>query len=419
MIADLRDNKHLHFFPSVPEGGIGAFGENSKVDLSHPLLREVGNWNGTPLVANDIFRAVHDMFGHAQSGYEFGPRGELNAFLEHRTMYSPLAREAMTPETMGQNSWVNFGPHLRRADGTVPARGDADYVRPQDRPYADQKAQLLPSGIAQEIENKRYSPNGVDGGGRVEVNEPSDRNNEAGLHPGGAGGNPSGQSEHVRPEPSPVSPQRFFNDYIKSTGRAAQHPDYQEAADHLLSYAASTGKLISPRESRAILPYKWPAPSVEHDVYLVPPDAPGVLRGTDARGSIIKITKPGKWGIRGSDLGYFKSLHDQEVLTGGELNTQVLGVMARGGGWPGVVTRMSYIEGTRPTKGDLHNYLTTLPEHGGPGLEWDGFANYHDPDSDLEILDAHTGNFIKTAQGRYVPIDVYIRGNVGDSAVRF
>jgi hypothetical protein len=421
MIADLRDNRHLHFLPSVPEGGIGAFGEDPNVDASHPLLRPVGSWNGTPLVANDIFRAVHDMFGHAQSGYEFGPRGELNAFLEHRAMYSSLAREAMTPETMGQNSWVNFGAHLRRPDGTIPAgRGEEGFMRPQERPYAEQKAALLPPELQREIEMKQYSPNGVDEGARVEGDEPSNRNNDPALHPGGGAGGGGGQGIDVQRELRPVSPQRFFNDYIKSTGRVAQHPEFQEAADHLLNYAAKTGKLISPREGRAINAYKWPTPSVEHEVYLVPPDAPGVLKGIHSDGSIIKITKPGKWGIRGSDLGYFKSLHDQEVLTGGVLNTEVMGVMVRGAGaWPGVVTRMNFIKGTRPTKGDLHNFLTTPQEQGGPGLEWDGFNNYHDPDSDLEILDAHTGNFIKTAEGYFVPIDVYIRGSVGDSRVRF
>ena len=50
----------------------------------------------------------------------------------------------MTTETRGQNSWVNFNQSLRREDGSMPKKGDPDYVRPQDRPFAEQKIGLLP-----------------------------------------------------------------------------------------------------------------------------------------------------------------------------------------------------------------------------------------------------------------------------------
>jgi hypothetical protein len=113
MCADVRDHKHLWFF----QGG-----------EPHPYL-------GTPfykpnLSQNDRFRAVHDLFGHAAEGYQFGPRGEENAWLHHSQMFSALAQKALTTETRGQNSWVNFGPF---ADLPV-----------TERPFADQKAALLP-----------------------------------------------------------------------------------------------------------------------------------------------------------------------------------------------------------------------------------------------------------------------------------
>jgi hypothetical protein len=76
------------------------------------------------------FRAVHDYFGHAQHGFAFGPRGEENAWLEHSKMFSPLARLALTSETRGQNSYVNFGPH--------------SHLPVTERPYADQKVGVLP-----------------------------------------------------------------------------------------------------------------------------------------------------------------------------------------------------------------------------------------------------------------------------------
>ena len=58
---------------------------------------------------NDMFRAVHDFFGHAATGRGFDPHGEEAAFRSHFAMFSPAARPAMATETRGQNSALNFG----------------------------------------------------------------------------------------------------------------------------------------------------------------------------------------------------------------------------------------------------------------------------------------------------------------------
>ena len=50
------------------------------------------------------------MLGHAIYGNQFGPKGEEIAWAIHQQMYSPLARLAMTAETRGQNSLVNYSP---------------------------------------------------------------------------------------------------------------------------------------------------------------------------------------------------------------------------------------------------------------------------------------------------------------------
>lgn len=126
MQADVRDNHHLYFFT----------GGEPHPFMSTPLPEFGG------LTANDIFRAVHDIMTHAQEGFQFGARGELNAAIKHSQMYSPTARRAMLTETHGQNSWTNFGPH-RPQDLT-----------PQERPYADQKAALLPDEIISEFEDR-------------------------------------------------------------------------------------------------------------------------------------------------------------------------------------------------------------------------------------------------------------------------
>ena len=120
MVRDVRDNKHLFFF----EGG-----------EPHPFL-DVRGADG--LTGTEKLRAVHDLFGHAAEDFQFGPRGEENAWIKHGQMFSPLAQRAMTTETRGANSWVNFGPQNYNEDGS------RKNILAQDRPYAEQKVALLP-----------------------------------------------------------------------------------------------------------------------------------------------------------------------------------------------------------------------------------------------------------------------------------
>jgi len=74
----------------------------------HDFLNNIDK--NTGLNSNEMFRAVHDAFGHGIRGNGFGPVGEEVAWGSHAQMYSPLARIAMTSETRGQNSFVNYTP---------------------------------------------------------------------------------------------------------------------------------------------------------------------------------------------------------------------------------------------------------------------------------------------------------------------
>jgi hypothetical protein len=130
MIEDVRQNNHMWVFPT--EEGYGA--DDVLIGDNPLLVRTPFLFKGQPTVANDIFRAVHDYFGHVKEGVGFRADGEENAWRAHSAMYSDLARGAMTSETRGQNSWVNFGPY-----------GEANRVAQQEATrYADQKAGLLP-----------------------------------------------------------------------------------------------------------------------------------------------------------------------------------------------------------------------------------------------------------------------------------
>jgi hypothetical protein len=129
MFADLNNNGHLYFFP----------GGDMRPD--HPLA-EVDPETGHSY--NNMLRVVHDIFGHAANHFQFGPKGEENAYVFHCQMFSVESIPALTTETRGQNSWVNFGPHLLNNKGKLPLKGEEGYIAPPDRPFAEQKAGLLP-----------------------------------------------------------------------------------------------------------------------------------------------------------------------------------------------------------------------------------------------------------------------------------
>ena len=127
---DIHNNHHIHFFPT--DQGFGS--EDGTDSSDHPMLKPSGEFHdGKPLLANDLFRIVHDYFGHAKNGHTFNATGEDNAWKAHMQMYSPSAQRALTTETRGQNSWVNYGPH-----------GDKNRADPQNTTYAAQKAGLMP-----------------------------------------------------------------------------------------------------------------------------------------------------------------------------------------------------------------------------------------------------------------------------------
>jgi hypothetical protein len=131
VLKDIQENNHLWYFPT--EQGYG-----STEVKDHPLLQKVPV-DGEEVPANDLFRIVHDYFGHGKEGHGFGPQGEENAWMTHKQMYSPEAQKALTSETRGQNSWVNFGP-----------LGEQNRKDPSKTTYAEQKAGLLPDWALEE-----------------------------------------------------------------------------------------------------------------------------------------------------------------------------------------------------------------------------------------------------------------------------
>ena len=109
MMRDVRDNNRIKVLSTHTTGG-------------HPLLSDD---------ENDMFRGVHDFFGHAATGRAFDASGEDAAYLSHAAMFSPHARLALATETRAQNMTNNSGLIPKEADGSPG--------------YAPQKVAIVPS----------------------------------------------------------------------------------------------------------------------------------------------------------------------------------------------------------------------------------------------------------------------------------
>ena len=92
MFEDIIKNKTLRVF----KGG-----------EPHPFMGE-SSADANGITANEKLRAVHDYFGHFVNRNQFGSLGEERAWVDHSQMFSPNAQRAVTTETRGQNSVVNF-----------------------------------------------------------------------------------------------------------------------------------------------------------------------------------------------------------------------------------------------------------------------------------------------------------------------
>jgi hypothetical protein len=137
-MRDIRANKRMGVFPTAD-----GFGSNDEVKLKNNPLEQAtefkwpkGGLDGPleTVYANDLFRAVHDAFGHGLEGSGFRARGEENAWQAHVRLFTGSAVGAITSETRGQNSWLNYGPY-----------GEANRnAKVEDTVFADQKTGLMP-----------------------------------------------------------------------------------------------------------------------------------------------------------------------------------------------------------------------------------------------------------------------------------
>ena len=97
--GDVENNNRMKVFSTAATGG-------------HPMFTDE---------QNDMFRAVHDVYGHLGSGRGIDFDGEEAAFQKHSRMFSPLARQALATETRGQNSALRMhGEFQEQKVGLLP-----------------------------------------------------------------------------------------------------------------------------------------------------------------------------------------------------------------------------------------------------------------------------------------------------------
>jgi hypothetical protein len=91
-VRDLRQNKKMAVYGTY--AGYGTEGITATELANNPMLADTGlRWKDQkgvshPVTANDLFRAVHDAFGHSMEGAGFRARGEENAWQAHVRLFS-------------------------------------------------------------------------------------------------------------------------------------------------------------------------------------------------------------------------------------------------------------------------------------------------------------------------------------------
>jgi len=137
-MRDLRKNKTMSVYGTYD--GFGTEGVTDADVKDNPLLQNTGlKWKDQKgvehdVTGNDLFRAVHDAFGHGIEGGGFRHHGEENAWQAHSRLYTGPALAALTSETRGQNSWLNFGPYGEKNKN----------AKVEETVFAPQKTGLMP-----------------------------------------------------------------------------------------------------------------------------------------------------------------------------------------------------------------------------------------------------------------------------------
>jgi hypothetical protein len=209
-LLDMANNRKLGIFPTKD-----GYGSDKSFDTSNnPMLAESPyDIDGVPMLWNDVFRFVHDAYGHGATGVGFRAAGEDNAYISHFASLSPASRLALANETRGQNSALNYG---KNGEHNRTANQD-------DTVFQDQKAGLLSNKTIYGNVNKAFDEPIVLKGGLL----PGDPKIAGAVNDEGL----LSMKHYARQELDSIDPARFgegMSGRTRAEMNRSYHPDFQK-----------------------------------------------------------------------------------------------------------------------------------------------------------------------------------------------
>lgn len=186
--------------------------------------------------------------------------------------------------------------------------------------------------------------------------------------------------------------QKLIHDLAASDGDPLQERLRQEAQS-ILEWGSETARLIDPDAFlKLIEPWTDLGGQSEHTVFSIQP-----------LGRVIKFTLPPNFGAQGS-IAYLDNITACNTLFGDDIRFH--GILATDKG-PAFVISQPYVHGSQPTIDEVRSWFENN------GYQPTGHNRWKNPQSGVEVADAHTGNLIKTDDGELIPIDLQVL-NPGD-----
>ena len=186
---------------------------------------------------------------------------------------------------------------------------------------------------------------------------------------------------------------RLETDLAASDGNNFQERLRQEAQS-ILDWGTQTGRILSPDELfELVREWKELGGQSEHTVFHIEKTA-----------RVIKFTLPPCFGAQGS-IAYLKNIVASNRLFGDDIRFH--GILKTDKG-PAFVISQPYVHGSQPDPGEVSAWFESN------GYESTGHNRWKNPQTGIEIADAHVGNLIKTEDGELIPIDLQIL-NAGDT----
>lgn len=174
MREEVAKTKEFSFFMTDKGFGTG------DATPDHPMLRETKHKtaDGEPMIANDLFRVVHDMVAHVRGGFSFSTNGEYNGMLTHASTLPEAAWPALFAETFGQNAVYEktkqyaqqnayaskIGPEIIRSELKKRTKSSRAAKDDGDEPLGYQHLKARPALLKSLVEERGFCPNGPGGG---------------------------------------------------------------------------------------------------------------------------------------------------------------------------------------------------------------------------------------------------------------